>query len=189
MTKKFRILVIALVAAGALSVWVIHSAYRKVYDHSSLENFSVRLKKEFPDVDHISTSQLVTLQRAAEAGVDSLLLVDCRSEEEFSVSRIPGAVHLTSASELAALLSEENEPFSHIVIYGSTGLRSAKLARQLGKAGRRDVQNLTGSIFQWANENRPLVDPAGNPATVVHPFNTFWKRCLAEGRAAPVEIH
>jgi 3-mercaptopyruvate sulfurtransferase SseA len=42
----------------------------------------------------------------------------------------------------------------------------------------RDVSYLAGGIFQWANEERPLVDAAGNPTTRVHPYNRFWGRLL-----------
>jgi hypothetical protein len=36
-----------------------------------------------------------------------------------------------------------------------------------------NVFNLQGSIFQWANEGRPLITN-GHAVHVVHPFNERW---------------
>ena len=41
--------------------------------------------------------------------------------------------------------------------YCAVGYRSAEMATQLRAAGFTNVRNLEGSIFQWANEHRPLV--------------------------------
>ncbi|HEY2615439.1 MAG TPA: hypothetical protein VGI42_06990 [Chthoniobacterales bacterium] len=51
-------------------------------------------------------------------------------------------------------------------------------------AGFSHTQNLEGSIFQWANEHRPLVRD-GTPVTVVHPYNSFWGRLLKNDVRAP----
>ncbi|MEM7699789.1 MAG: hypothetical protein AAF236_15450, partial [Verrucomicrobiota bacterium] len=40
------------------------------------------------------------------------------------------------------------------------------------------VRNLVGSIFAWANEDRPLETPTGEATDLVHPFNNFWGRLL-----------
>jgi hypothetical protein len=47
------------------------------------------------------------------------------------------------------------------------------------------VQNLEGSIFQWANEHRPLVRD-GQRETRVHPYNAVWGRLLAPEVRAPL---
>lgn len=40
------------------------------------------------------------------------------------------------------------------------------------------VYNLEGSIFKWANEGRPLVDPTGNTAKLCHPYSAVWGKLL-----------
>ena len=45
-------------------------------------------------------------------------------------------------------------------------------------AGYTQVQNLERSIFQWANEHRPLVHD-GERVTKVHPYTDGWGRLLA----------
>jgi hypothetical protein len=59
------------------------------------------------------------------------------------------------------------------------------MATRLRAAGFNHVQNLEGSIFQWANERRPLVRD-GTRVTRVHPYSKFWGRLLADGVRAPL---
>ena len=186
MTKKFKILVASVLIFGALATWAIHSGYERVNHYTTLENFGEHLRKEFPEVEHISTGTLVTLIRSSEAGIESLLLIDCRTDEEFVISHIPGAIHLETIDEVAAHLDKAIDKPQTIVVYGSVGNRSAKFARQLKEAGNQNIRNVIGSIFAWSNEDRPLIDGNGNPASKVHPFNKFWSRHLEESRKADV---
>ena len=67
--------------------------------------------------------------------------------------------------------------------------RSSRLAERLRQAGCTNVFNLDGSIFQWANEGRPL-ERDGRPVNEVHPYNkTFGQLLRPEHRAkaTPVE--
>ncbi|MGH7937844.1 MAG: rhodanese-like domain-containing protein, partial [Bryobacteraceae bacterium] len=72
-----------------------------------------------------------------------------------------------------------------IVTYCSVGYRSAGMARRLHAAGFTRVQNLEGSIFEWANEHRPLVHD-GKAATQVHPYDALWGRLLQPEVRAPL---
>ena len=66
-----------------------------------------------------------------------------------------------------------------IICYCSVGYRSSFLADRINRAegdalGRRDLPpalNVEGSIFQWANEGRPMVDSRGEQTFKMHPFN------------------
>ncbi|KAJ8042733.1 hypothetical protein HOLleu_09576 [Holothuria leucospilota] len=85
--------------------------------------------------------------------------------------------------------SEEDQEPIYVVMYCSVGYRSSCLAtrlqRSLQKEGKQDsmiVYNLEGSIFKWANENRSLVDPAGEPTEFVHPYNTIFGMLLDSSR-------
>ena len=61
--------------------------------------------------------------------------------------------------------------------YCSVGYRSSRLAEELRARGFENVFNLEGSLFQWANEGRPLyrgeerVDQA-------HPYDEEWGQLL-----------
>lgn len=127
------------------------------------------LREDFPKVAVISTADL-----AARKGTPVLL--DVRSEEEFSVSHIPGAVRADDQIE-DQLRQMGVTKDSEIVLYCSVGYRSAKLAEKLSAAGFSQVRNLDGSIFAWTNEGRPLVN-ANGPTTSAHPYNRKWGRFL-----------
>ncbi|MEM8660723.1 MAG: rhodanese-like domain-containing protein [Pseudomonadota bacterium] len=71
-------------------------------------------------------------------------------------------------------------------MYCSVGYRSSKATEQLLKLGLSNVHNLEGSIFEWANEGKPLVQGGSDsltPSHVVHPFDDNW------GQLLRVELH
>jgi hypothetical protein len=80
----------------------------------------------------------------------------------------------------AAISIPEDKP---IVTYCSVGYRSAAFAKKLSEAGYRNGTNLEGSIFRWANENRPLVHD-GQPTDKVHPYNRLWGILLDKSHRA-----
>ena len=57
------------------------------------------------------------------------------------------------------------------------GTASAALAQKLKARGYTNVANLEGSIFQWANEGRPVYR-GDEQVTQVHPFDAQWGRLL-----------
>ena len=73
-----------------------------------------------------------------------------------------------------------------IVTYCAVGYRSGEMATGLRAAGFTNVRNLEGSIFQWANEHRPLVRENERVSTV-HPYSALWGRLLADDVRAPLK--
>lgn len=183
-STKFKVFLGLILATGLIALWATNRWYQRLDNYTSLENYGGYLKKEFPEVEHISTDSLSVMVKSRDAGVAPLVLVDSREPEEFQVSHIPGAVNLQSAGKVAEYLGE-NGPAS-VVVYCSVGYRSATLAKEL-KASGIEAKNVVGSIFSWANEDRPLVDSEGNPTEKVHPYNQFWQRHLEEGKAIELE--
>ena len=110
------------------------------------------------------------------------VLLDVRAAEEFAVSHLPGARHVDPEAKAAPLDVAKD---AAIVTYCSVGYRSAALAQRLRAAGYTRVRNLDGSIFQWANEDRPLMRD-GKPATRVHPYSVLWSGMLKKERRAPL---
>lgn len=134
-----------------------------------LANYSRSLREEFPKVGVISTANLAAQKEAP-------ILLDVRSEEEFSVSHIPRAVRVDD--EIESQLREMGvRKDRDIVVYCSVGYRSAKMAEKLSAAGYSQVRNLEGSIFAWTNQGRPLINAKG-PTTKTHPYNRKWGRFL-----------
>lgn len=145
-------------------------------DAPSWESIDARIRREFPGVESISTDEFASrLERDGE-----LLVVDVRDVAEFEVSRIPGAIHVAMGPGFERRLraAAPDPPGQRdIVLYCSVGYRSAQAAEVLGAQGWERVFNLRGSIFQWANEGRPLVDEVG-PVRHVHPYDDDWGELL-----------
>ena len=140
------------------------------------------LRHRFPRVSWITTEELAGW--LSDRQRKPPVLLDVRTEAEWNVSHLPGAHRVDPSADVAgatAGISKETP----IVTYCAIGYRSGDLATRLGAAGFVHVQNLEGSIFEWANENRPLVRQ-GEPVALVHPYNKMWGRLLRDDVRAPL---
>jgi rhodanese-related sulfurtransferase len=151
----------------------------------SLEWFLVKssLRIKFNDVRWITTRELADW--LADENRPQPILLDMRTRAEWEVSHLPQARRVEPASDLErALVGLPKE--TPIVTYCAVGYRSALAARRLAAVGFSKVRNLDGSIFQWANENRPLVHD-GKAASQVHPYSRSWGRLLKPERRAALD--
>ena len=136
------------------------------------------IRGAFPDVPHLTTKQLADKRIRDEP----ILLLDAREAEEFQVSHIDGAVRATTVSAaLNAIQADSRQPT--VVVYCSVGYRSSRLVSRLKARGVKNVFNLEGSLFQWANEGRQLAR-GDQPATRVHPYDDDWGELLDEALRA-----
>jgi adenylyltransferase/sulfurtransferase len=81
---------------------------------------------------------------------DEVDLIDVREPHEWDIARLPGARLIpqgTIAAELSTLDSARE-----IVVMCRSGVRSARVVRQLQDAGFRRVRNLSGGILRWADD-------------------------------------
>lgn len=132
------------------------------------------LRHKFTKIEWISTNELADW--LANQRRPTPVLLDVRTPEEWNISHLPGARRVdpnAPTESVGAGLSKETP----IVTYCAVGYRSGEMADRLRIAGFTNVRNLEGSIFQWANEHRPLVREDVRVRTV-HPFNRFWGRLL-----------
>jgi rhodanese-related sulfurtransferase len=141
------------------------------------------LRHRFPKVEWITTAQLADW--LADKQRPPPVLLDVRTEDEWNVSHLPGArrVEPNSSIEKTASGISKDTP---IVTYCAVGYRSGETATKLREAGFTAVRNLEGSIFQWANEHRPLVRE-GKAVTTVHPYSSLWGRLLIDDARAPLK--
>ena len=147
------------------------------------------LKLKFPSVKNVSTSQLWSwLQHPQER---SVFLLDSRPEEEYNVSHMENSLRVDyEDTDMTALAGRIEERFKGklnptVVCYCSLGYRSSVVARNLqqfyetsGKNPVPEIYNLAGSIFQWANEERPMVDNNGVKTHFAHPYTPYWGKLL-----------
>lgn len=106
---------------------------------------------------------------------DESYIFDTRKREEFEVSHIPGATYLGyldfDEKRLGSLPKD-----TKIVLYCSIGYRSEKIGEKLQSLGYKNVFNLYGSIFEWANRSYPLEDENGKPTRKIHTYNRNWSK-------------
>lgn len=102
-------------------------------------------------------------------------ILDTREQEEYDVSHIPNA-HYASYSDfdITPLLNLPRD--TTIVVYCSIGYRSEKIGEKLEEAGFTRVFNLFGSLFEWANQDYPLVNSFGDATNKVHTYNKNWSQ-------------
>jgi rhodanese-related sulfurtransferase len=151
----------------------------------SIEWFILKqsLRHRFPKVQWLTAAQLADW--LADKQRQPPVLLDVRTEEEWNVSHLSGArrVDPNAPVEEGSSGMPKETP---IVTYCAVGYRSGVLATKLREAGFTNVWNLEGSIFQWANERRPLVRE-DQPVTTAHPYSSLWGRLLTDDARAPLE--
>jgi rhodanese-related sulfurtransferase len=123
------------------------------------------MRLRFWNVPHVSTNEVARWLATDNAPI----LLDVRTQAEYAVSHLPNALRIDPDAQVAETLSRL-PPDRPIVAYCAVGYRSGKLAQRLIAVGRKNVYNMEGSIFQWANEGRPL-ECEGKRVEKVHPYN------------------
>ncbi|MEO0971353.1 MAG: rhodanese-like domain-containing protein, partial [Cyanobacteria bacterium J06639_18] len=98
--------------------------------------------------------------------------------EEYELSHLKTAELFTSVQDLLKDVTCHVSTFhTPIVVYCSIGYRSADVVNSLVKAGFSHVFNLSGGIFQWVNEERPIFQK-NQSVKSVHPYNKVWGKLL-----------
>lgn len=121
------------------------------------------ISNKYPKVKHISTEEMQSLF----FGGRRFYLFDIRTEEEFAVSHLAGAVRAEDGDEVG--LPKE----AFIIAYCSVGVRSADFIDDLQQHGYQQAYNLKGSLFEWANKGY-FLERDGQRTYVAHPYNDEW---------------
>lgn len=85
-----------------------------------------------------------------------VFLIDCREPEEFVTGVIPGAALWPQSKVVEEVSRVGLSPDSRIVVYCTSGIRSALAAKTLQDIGYQDVANLAGGIVRWKLEGLPV---------------------------------
>lgn len=144
-----------------------------------LRDIKQTVREKFPHVKQLATNELDAWLK--QPNREQPLLLDARTAEEFAVSHLHGARH---GAQLTAALKDypKDKP---IVTYCAVGYRSSALAEKLQQQGFTNVANLEGSIFQWANEGRPIYK-GEQIVQEIHPFDAKWGQLLKPEVRAPL---
>jgi rhodanese-related sulfurtransferase len=155
-------------------------------DMKDMASVKAWVRSEFPGVDQVSTDALErelagdasasVSESESESESEAPLLLDVRSEDEYRVSHLHGAIRVEPGGELPESLRSLPKD-APIVAYCSVGYRSSQLVERLKNEGFTNAKNLEGSIFEWANKGYPL-ERDGKPVRQVHPYDETWGRLL-----------
>lgn len=131
---------------------------------------------KFSQTPNITTQQLASWLQRPKA--EQPILLDAREASEYHVSHLRNA-QLTPPHTTTQSLQAHYKTNDLLVVYCSVGYRSSLMVERMRQAGFQNVYNLRGSIFQWANEGRPVYHKE-QVTTQVHPFDRLWGNFLDE---------
>ncbi len=169
--KRFFIITVILAATGIATV----SGCSHNQDALTWPEAIRNIRNKYPDVKQLQTNELLSWMSNPQK--KSIFLIDARAKEEFQISHISGAQNIPYNSKDPLKYLANVKAGNPIVVYCSVGYRSSILARKLQTLGLKEVYNLEGSIFKWANEGRPLVQ-GSTIVHKVHPYNAHWGSLL-----------
>lgn len=179
--KRSSLRHVALVTAAALVaafICIPVAAPARAAEPTALEATQADVVRRWPALAHLSTEEAATLLAKGEA-----VLFDVRQPEEYAVSRLASAIWVDPGTRRADFMKQHHGTVrgKTVVFYCAVGVRSSKLAERvaadLRANGATAVHNISGGIFAWHNERRPLVDDSG-ATDLVHPFDRHWGRLI-----------
>lgn len=126
--------------------------------------------RKFPEGRWVTVAELERWR--ADSGRAQPVLLDARTQDEYAVSHLQGAVRIDPyRPSLRPLRGFPKD--TALVLYSSVGYRGARVANFLERQGYTQVYNLDGGQFRWANSGRPVFRQ-GRPVAEVHPYDPTW---------------
>ena len=147
-------------------------------ENSALSAKHEKIMQDFPGIAHISSDELQHIE------TNKALIFDIRKTDEYNVSHIAGAILVSPKMSANSFLEKYNDAAKGktVIFYCSVGQRSSIFAKRvqdgLKNSGTVAVFNLKGGLFDWHNENLPLVTTSNEPTEYIHPYNKFWGRMV-----------
>ena len=125
--------------------------------------YATKCRPGFQDVTDYTAEQLLARNLA------SVLLVDCRADEEIAVSKLAGSVTQRAFDAGWVDMLAEGGGKEEVVMYCTIGGRSGAAAKAFGaKHPEVKVANFAGSLIEWAHAGGEVVDTEGQPTTHIH---------------------
>ncbi len=109
--------------------------------------------------------------------LNDYIVLDTRAKKEWEVSHLPQAIWVDYPKANFDCLKNKTKDQA-ILVYCSVGYRSEKIGEQLQKLGFTQVYNLYGGIFDWANQNQPLINSSNSKTNQVHGYSPSWGKWL-----------
>jgi len=163
---------------GVVVVWFIVAANKP-----DLLKFQNIVEASFRTVEHIDADGYAALDS------EQIVVFDVRETDEFAVSHLAGALQIDPSITPETFAREFKDTVNGktVVFYCSVGWRSSDLAQRvdsvLKQQGVVASYNLIGGLFQWHNEERPLLSETGGNTQAIHPYNKYWGRAIDDQSA------
>lgn len=110
---------------------------------------------------------------------EEIIILDARKKDEYEVSHIKNALWVGYDDFKQDRLLEVSKN-QNIIVYCSVGYRSEKITQKLINLGYTNTSNLYGGLFEWVNQDRPVVDQNGT-TNKIHGFSRLWSVWLKKG--------
>ena len=177
--KPNRVMMLRLIGGTVLSFMLAHGVHALESNlPPALQQTIEDVARKWPAVAHLDAGSVARLMADKSA-----VVFDVRSQEEYAVSHLDGAVWVDPSIGAAAFLEQHGASVKGktAVFYCSVGVRSSKLAARVADgvkaAGATGMGELRGGIFAWGGEGRPLVDAKG-ATDKVHGYDSTWGRLV-----------
>lgn len=148
-----------------------------------LAKIHAKIASDYQSVEHIDADAFETLTP------EDTIVFDVREPGEYNVSHIAAAHQVDpsiDADEFLELYGDDLKGKT-LVFYCSVGRRSSLLAERVDEVveatGAEASYNLIGGVFQWHNEDRPLMTGSAEETTAIHPYNSHWGRLIKDKSA------
>ncbi len=112
----------------------------------------------------------------------NVYFLDTREKEEYNVSHIDGAVNV-GYDHFSMDRVKSIPKNAEIIVYCSIGARSQDIGKKLKKAGYKNVKNLYGGLFHWANMGYTMVNSSGTTERI-HGYSASWGKWVTRGKVA-----
>ncbi len=128
------------------------------------------------NIPYISVIELMEIQ-------EQVHLFDAREKDEYEVSHIRNAINIGYTNFEIEIVKKQNiQKNDTIVVYCSLGVRSEDISEKLKEAGFTNVYNLYGGVFEWKNNNYPVINLQGQLTDKVHAYSKQWAKWLLKGK-------
>lgn len=105
-----------------------------------------------------------------------IVYLDAREQAEYDMSHIKDAVHIGyNKFDKNTLVRYDKDAV--YVVYCSVGYRSGQIGKKMMKLGFKNVFNLYGGLFDWANNGNPIYKK-DKQVKKVHPYDNKWGKWL-----------
>lgn len=163
MRLTLAIIALCLTTNGLTVVAQDQPTEKSVASDKRIEPLEPDIAAKIAKQPQISPELLRRIQQDKKAS-DSIVIVDCRSESEFKVSVIPGAITKEHYEANRDKFKDKT-----VVTYCLSGGRSGKYMKQL-REKNIPVTDLHGSIKGWLEAGLPLSTLDGKPTTKVNVY-------------------